>query len=244
MAEAVEAMGRVDGVIANAGLMSNERTFVEMSSDAWHGLLAVNQHGAFFTMREAARHMKRRYDAGDPGGSLLFCASLSALTGSPGMEHYNASKGAMVAMSRGIAVEGGRYGIRSNVVCPGFTLSETVDLPDDHPVAEHFTQYNPMSEQVPPSDFEGIGGLLHERPVELSHRRRRDHRGRLDGQRRARPTSRRSPNGREPRARAARPAGPRAGSQTRSCGSKACARTRARPRSAPRSRRPRRSRST
>ena len=156
MAEVVEAMGRVDGVIANAGLMTNERTFVEMSSDAWNALLAVNQHGAFFTMREGARHMKRRYDAGDPGGSLLFCASLSALTGSPGMEHYNASKGAMVAMSRGIAVEGGRYGIRCNVVCPGFTLTETVDLPDDHPVKQHFTQYNPMQRAGRASDFEGI----------------------------------------------------------------------------------------
>ena len=37
-----------------------------MTSDAWHGLLAVNQHGAFYTMREEARHMKQRYDAGDP----------------------------------------------------------------------------------------------------------------------------------------------------------------------------------
>jgi NAD(P)-dependent dehydrogenase (short-subunit alcohol dehydrogenase family) len=156
MAEVVEEMGRVDGVIANAGLMTNERTFVEMSSDAWHGLLAVNQHGAFFTMREGARHMKRRYDAGDPGGSLLFCASLSALTGSPGMEHYNASKGAMVAMSRGIAVEGGRYGIRCNVVCPGFTESETVSLPEDHPVAQHFRRYNPMQRAGRASDFEGI----------------------------------------------------------------------------------------
>src|SRR6478672_1026581 len=42
MAEAVEEMGRVDGVIANAGLMSNEESFVKMSSEAWHGLLAVN----------------------------------------------------------------------------------------------------------------------------------------------------------------------------------------------------------
>jgi NAD(P)-dependent dehydrogenase (short-subunit alcohol dehydrogenase family) len=156
MAEVVEEMGRVDGVIANAGLMTNERTFVEMSSDAWRGLLAVNQDGAFFTVREGARHMKARFDAGDPGGSLLFCASLSALTGSPGMEHYNASKGAMVAMSRGIAVEGGRYAIRCNVVCPGFTLTETVDLPDDHPVNQHFTRYNPMQRAGRPSDFEGI----------------------------------------------------------------------------------------
>ena len=137
--------------------MSNEESFGAMSSEAWHGLLAVNQHGSFYTMREGARHMKRRYDAGDPGGSLLFCASLSALTGSPGMQHYNASKGAMVAMSRGIAVEAGRYGIRCNVVCPGHTKSETVDLPDDHPVMERIRRYNPMGRIGTPADFEGIG---------------------------------------------------------------------------------------
>jgi NAD(P)-dependent dehydrogenase (short-subunit alcohol dehydrogenase family) len=157
MAEAVEEMGRVDGVIANAGMMRNEGSFAAMSSEAWHSLLAVNQHGAFYTIREGARHMKRRYDAGDPGGSLLFCASLSALTGSPGMQHYNASKGAMVAMSRGIAVEAGRYGIRCNVVCPGHTVSETVDIPDDHPVMERVRRYNPMGRMGTPADFEGIG---------------------------------------------------------------------------------------
>jgi NAD(P)-dependent dehydrogenase (short-subunit alcohol dehydrogenase family) len=156
MAEAVEEMGRVDGVIANAGLMSNERSFLDMTTDAWHRLLAVNQHGAYLTIREGARQMKRQYDAGDPGGSLLFCASLSALTGSPGMQHYNASKGAMVAMSRGIAVEAARYGIRCNVVCPGHTVSETVALPDDHPVAVHVRKYNPSGRMGTTDDFEGI----------------------------------------------------------------------------------------
>ena len=134
MAEAVEEMGRVDGVIANAGMMT-QRGQLPRHDHRGSGIacLAVNQHGAFVTVREGARHMKRRFDAGDPGGSLLFCASLSALTGSPGMQHYNASKGAMVAMSRGIAVEAGRYGIRCNVVCPGYTVSETVQIaPDDH----------------------------------------------------------------------------------------------------------------
>jgi NAD(P)-dependent dehydrogenase (short-subunit alcohol dehydrogenase family) len=157
MAEAVEEMGRVDGVIANAGMMRNERSFLDMTSEAWHGLLAVNQHGAYYTMREGARHMKRRYDAGDPGGSLLFCASLSALTGSPGMQHYNASKGAMAAMSRGIAVEAGRYGVRSNVVCPGHTVSDTVQLPDDHPIVDRVRRYNPSGRMGNPEDFEGIG---------------------------------------------------------------------------------------
>ena len=155
MAEAVEEMGRVDGVIANAGLMRNERSFLDMTTSAWHSLLAVNQHGAYFTVREGARHMKRRYDAGDPGGSLLFCASLSALTGSPGMQHYNASKGAMLGLSRGIAVEAGRYGIRCNVVCPGHTTSETVHLPPA--LADRVRRYNPSGRPGTPEDFEGIG---------------------------------------------------------------------------------------
>lgn len=154
MAEAVEEMGRVDGVIANAGMMRNERSFLDMTTEAWHSLLAVNQHGAYLTVREGARQMKRRYDAGDPGGSLLFCASLSALTGSPGMQHYNASKGAMVAMSRGIAVEAGRYGIRCNVVCPGHTVSETVQ---DGPRFDRIRRYNPSQRVGTVDDFEGIG---------------------------------------------------------------------------------------
>jgi NAD(P)-dependent dehydrogenase (short-subunit alcohol dehydrogenase family) len=157
MAEAVAEMGRVDGVIANAGMMRNERSFLDMTSDQWHGLLAVNLHGAYLTVREGARHMKVRYDAGDPGGSLLFCASLSALTGSPGMQHYNAAKGGLVALSRGIAVEAGRYGIRSNVVCPGHTESETVQLPDDHPVMARVRSYNPMGRMGRADEFEGIG---------------------------------------------------------------------------------------
>jgi NAD(P)-dependent dehydrogenase (short-subunit alcohol dehydrogenase family) len=101
--------------------------------------------------------MKKRYDAGDPGGSLLLCASLSALTGSPGMVHYNAAKGALAAMARGIAVEAGRYGIRCNVVCPGFTESETVQLAEDHPVSQHYRRFTPMGRTGRPGDFEGIG---------------------------------------------------------------------------------------
>jgi NAD(P)-dependent dehydrogenase (short-subunit alcohol dehydrogenase family) len=157
MAEAVEEMGRVDGVIANAGMMRNERSFLDMTTDAWHSLLAVNQHGAYLTLREAARHMKQRHDAGDPGGSLVMCASLSALTGSPGMQHYNASKGAMVAMSRGIAIEAARYGVRCNVVCPGHTESEKVRIPPESPLMDRIRRYNPSGRMGTPEDFEGIG---------------------------------------------------------------------------------------
>lgn len=158
MAEAVATMGRVDGVIANAGMMQNQGSFLNMTGDAWHGLLAVNQHGAMYCAREGARHMKARFDAGDPGGSILFCASLSALTGSIGMQHYNASKGAMASMARGIAVDLGKYGIRANTVCPGYTVSDTViDEGPESPMGRHVRERTPISRFGTPEDFEGIG---------------------------------------------------------------------------------------
>lgn len=159
MADAVREMGRVDGVIANAGIMQHVGSFLEMTSEAYHRLLAINQHGVFLVAREAARHMKARWDAGDrSGGSILFCASLSTVTGSPGMQHYNAAKGAIASMARGIAVDLGRYGIRCNTVCPGYTLSETVvDPGPDHPLGRQVRERTPLQRFGAPEDFEGIG---------------------------------------------------------------------------------------
>jgi NAD(P)-dependent dehydrogenase (short-subunit alcohol dehydrogenase family) len=158
MAEAVEQMGRVDGVIVNAGIMTQAGSFLEMTGEVYHGLLAINQHGAMYVAREAARHMKARHDAGDPGGSILFCASLSALTGTVGMQHYNAAKGAVASMARGIAVDMGRYAVRCNTVCPGYTISETVKDPGpDAPLGKQVRERTPIPRFGTPEDFEGIG---------------------------------------------------------------------------------------
>ena len=158
MAEAVDEMGRVDGAIANAGIMTHARSFLELSGEMYHTLLGVNQHGAMYVAREAARHMKARFDAGDPGGSILFCASLSALTGSAGMQHYNAAKGAMASMARGIAVDLGIYGIRANTVCPGYTVSETVrDQGPESPLGRQVRERTPIPRFGTIEDFEGVG---------------------------------------------------------------------------------------
>ncbi|HEX7858458.1 MAG TPA: SDR family oxidoreductase [Sphingobium sp.] len=159
MAEAVEKMGRVDGVIANAGVMKNSGTFTDMTSEDYHALLAINQHGAFYAAREGARHMRARWDAGDEsGGSIIFCASLSAVTGSVGMQHYNSAKGAMASLARGIAVDMGRFGIRANTVCPGYTVSETViDGGPDSVLGKQVRERDPMQRFGTADDFEGIG---------------------------------------------------------------------------------------
>jgi len=159
MDEAAATMGRIDGVIANAGIMKPAPSFIEMSGDAYKELVGINQFGAFYLAREGAKHMKARWEKGDrSGGSILFCASLSAVTGTVAMQHYNAAKGAMASMARGIAVELGQYGIRANTACPGYTVSETVQDPGPGtPIGDQMRKRNPIPRFGLPEDFEGTG---------------------------------------------------------------------------------------
>jgi NAD(P)-dependent dehydrogenase (short-subunit alcohol dehydrogenase family) len=119
MAAAVSEMGRVDCVIVNAGISGARGPFDRMDTDDYHGVLAVSQHGAFYTLREAVRHMLDRAAAGDPGGSIIVTGSLTMLLGRPYRQHYAAAKGAVLAMTRGIAIEYAEQGIRANVVAAG-----------------------------------------------------------------------------------------------------------------------------
>lgn len=119
VAEAIEAMGRIDTVVANAGIAS-QKPFIDMDAQTYHGLINVNQHGVVFTLREVARHM---VDRGE-GGSLILCGSGSIFQGVPTMTHYGAAKGALNSLAKGIAAELGPHGIRCNVIAPGFIITE------------------------------------------------------------------------------------------------------------------------
>jgi NAD(P)-dependent dehydrogenase (short-subunit alcohol dehydrogenase family) len=123
VASALAVMGRIDTVVANAGIAS-QRPFAEMDAAAYHGLLDVNLHGAVFTLREVARHMVARADAGDPGGSMILCGSGSIFQGVPTMAHYAIAKGALNSLARTLAAELGPKGVRCNVIAPGFIITE------------------------------------------------------------------------------------------------------------------------
>jgi NAD(P)-dependent dehydrogenase (short-subunit alcohol dehydrogenase family) len=123
-AQAIDAMGRIDCVFVNAGRSAVASSFPDMTAAEYHGLLSVNQHGAFYTLREACRHMRSRAEKGDPGGSIVICGSLSIFGGTKGIEHYAAAKGALAAMMRGIAVEMGPYGVRVNMIAFGYFETE------------------------------------------------------------------------------------------------------------------------
>ena len=120
---ALAAMGRIDTVVANAGIAS-QRPFAELDAAAYHALLGVNLHGAVFTLREVARHMIARADAGDPGGSMILCGSGSIFQGVPTMAHYAIAKGALNSLAKTLAAELGPKGVRCNVIAPGFIATE------------------------------------------------------------------------------------------------------------------------
>jgi NAD(P)-dependent dehydrogenase (short-subunit alcohol dehydrogenase family) len=162
-ASTLKAMGRVDCVFANAGLSSRAKSFADMSNAMYHELLNVNLHGAFYTLRAAARHMRERAQGGDPGGSLVACGSLSIFHGLPMMEHYAAAKGALAAIIKGLAVEMGPYGVRANMIAPGFVKSGFMDgasREQAEAVVKHFSDVTPLGRVGEISDIEGPAAYL------------------------------------------------------------------------------------
>jgi NAD(P)-dependent dehydrogenase (short-subunit alcohol dehydrogenase family) len=157
--DAVAHMGRLDCVIPNAGFSTHPSSFHEMPTEDYHALLATNLHGAVYTLREGVRHMVDRAQAGDAGGSLIVCGSLTVVSGVPRIEHYSAAKGGLMAVTRSMAVEYGRYGIRVNMVLPGRIES---DLGGTKMDSERERRERVMGERNPiprlgtPADLEGI----------------------------------------------------------------------------------------
>ncbi|CAN7444992.1 SDR family oxidoreductase [Phenylobacterium sp. LjRoot225] len=156
----MQDFGRLDCVIANSGAPPAMASVVDLSSEAWHELLGVNLHGAFYTLREGARRMVRQAEAGRPGGSLIFCGSLSMFHGVPGVGNYAASKGGMGALVRTMASELGRYGIRANTVAPGYIKTDLGGGQDSTQVDQFFAAKTPIPRPGEPSDLEGIAAYL------------------------------------------------------------------------------------
>jgi NAD(P)-dependent dehydrogenase (short-subunit alcohol dehydrogenase family) len=158
----MQDFGRLDCVIANAGLPPHSaRSIFDLSTKDYLSFLDVSMHGSFYTLREGARQMVKRAEAGEPGGSLVFCGSLSMFKGLPGKVAYAGSKAALGAMIRGMAVEFGKYGIRANSIAPGYIKTGmTGEATELSPVDKFFAAKNPIPRPGFPADFEGIAAYL------------------------------------------------------------------------------------
>lgn len=137
VARTSEAFGGVDVLVNNAALFVDipRRTFLDIDSDEWDKVMAVNVRGSFNCAKAVVPVMRER-----GGGSIINISSSTAMKGIPFTLHYVTSKGAIIAMTRALAREEGGHNIRVNALAPGLTLSEAVVEQD-----EVFAPYNEMS---------------------------------------------------------------------------------------------------
>jgi NAD(P)-dependent dehydrogenase (short-subunit alcohol dehydrogenase family) len=124
MAHTLDALGKVDILVANAGRGGSGASVLDVDLEEWRAVTAVNLDGAFLCLQAAARHMVERGE----GGSLITIASTSAFHGAPHNAAYGASKAGVLALTRSMAVGLARHRIRVNALCPGWTRTELSEL--------------------------------------------------------------------------------------------------------------------
>lgn len=117
----VEQFGRLDVVVNSAGICRVAST-VETDDATWHDTMDINVNGTFFTSRAALKVM-----AGQGSGSIVNLASDWGLVGAPEAAAYCASKGAVIMLTRAMAMDHAGQGIRINAVCPGDTDTPMMD---------------------------------------------------------------------------------------------------------------------
>jgi len=162
MKATLDAFGRVDGCFANAGIGGGGRKpFVERSEEEWRKMFATNLDGVFHVFQAAARHMTERAQGGDAFGRLVATSSLASLFGTARNEHYAATKAAINALCRALAVELARYGVTANAILPGWIKSEmTARIMSDDKFVANVMPRIPMRRFGEPGDFGGIAVYL------------------------------------------------------------------------------------
>ena len=119
VARAVEALGRVDVFVNNAGICPFH-AFLDMPVETFERTMKVNLHGAYFMVQAAANQMVKQGD----GGSIIAMSSISALVGGEYQTHYTPTKAGLHSLMQSAAIALGRHNIRCNSLLPGTILTE------------------------------------------------------------------------------------------------------------------------
>lgn len=143
---AVEKFGQLDVLVNNAGIYA-DGDVTEVSLEDWERVQATNVNGIFYGARAAIPHLNKTK------GSIVNTASVSGLGGDWKMSAYNTSKGAVVNLTRVLAMDFARQGIRVNAVCPSFTFTDmTADMAEDQQLLEKFYERIPLGRGAEPEE--------------------------------------------------------------------------------------------
>ena len=117
---AAGAFGGLDGLVLNAGVMAPGGV-ADLSPSDWSAMVTANLTGAFLVARAALPHLLASR------GAVVSVASVAALRAAGGMGGYAATKAGLAMLTQSLAVDHAHEGLRANVVCPGWTVTEMAD---------------------------------------------------------------------------------------------------------------------
>ena len=124
---AIDAYGRIDGVINNAGIL-RDRFFFNMSPEEWKAVIDVHLNGSFYVSRAAAPYFKSQ-----GSGAYVHMTSTSGILGNTGQANYGAAKTALTTLSKIISLDMAKYNVRSNCIAPFAWSRMTSSVPSETP---------------------------------------------------------------------------------------------------------------
>ena len=136
VAATVSEFGGIDIVVTAAGIQ-RYGSVADTAADLWDEVLDVNLRGTFLTVKHSLPQLRLR-----GGGAIVIVSSVQGFATQTSVAAYSASKGALNALARSIAVDEARHGIRANAVCPA-----SVDTPMLRAAARDFSDGSPEAEQ-------------------------------------------------------------------------------------------------
>jgi NAD(P)-dependent dehydrogenase (short-subunit alcohol dehydrogenase family) len=159
---AVERFSAIDILVNNAAMFGSliQRSFMEITTDEWNKVMAVNVGGPFHCTKAVFPHMKEK------GGKIINMGSAIIFEGVPGVPHYVASKGAIMAFTRSMARELGGFNINVNTIAPGFTHSPGGDQFDKNktllsvPLEDIQIDMRSLKRKPYPEDLVGLAVFL------------------------------------------------------------------------------------
>lgn len=154
VAAVVDRLGRLDVIVNNAGVHEGGDP-ASITDEKWRKVMSTDVDGVFYGCRAALPHLEKTK------GSIVNTASVSGTGGDWGMSPYNAAKGAVVNLTRALALDLGKKGIRVNAVCPSLTRTGmTEDMMDDKKLLAKFAERIPLGRVCEPEEVAAVIAFL------------------------------------------------------------------------------------